>query len=686
MKEKDDYTVKTYYDITDEEYILRDSESFFLNKYSIFCGQNYFFEERAKIDKGEKVYICGFCKHKLRICGGKGNKKQMLHFRHYNGENKGCIYEEGKRLTQKEILCIKYNGAKESKRHEDYKNFIAERLLTMINPKLQEDEVLVEKVYRNECVPREWRKPDVLAKFPDKMIAFELQISTTFLSVITERGAFYQEQGIFIMWIFDNFSSKSEEQLFAQKDILVSNIYNVFVLDNDAMELSMRDNTIYLKCYYVDFYIRNGKIVDDKMISQLVSLSDLTFRKTDYKVFYVDAIEKRQKLEAELMRMQEDVINKRINEIILLLEEESPRIYYEIDNLSDKKTKEMFAIKAQALIDKILILGYQPYEKNISLAHFILQSLSQYFSQESLRRLGKMIAQEMGKKTQQSIERYKRDIDYYIANKTTGQFIDYYNGLDILAQSTFTDILIDKYKSLFFHPIEDDMNTTFYMSLLGNPFVWFDIKLIFEGDESCLFTFVEVKHFDGDSKQSFFKGVIYWLFEAGYRFSDFEERILKDKLKELNKAIKNNEIQGIKNEVFRYSLLLCYQRIQNKGLSLEDELIYYKLLNDNWIVISRIASVLMNFIIGCDLPNMASIADNIRNFYLEYAHLFILAAESDKGKGNKYRGKKSKDNLCSLKEYLSINPQYEKDYKLDKLIPIIFPNIEEFKVLEKTVR
>ena len=40
------------------------------------------------------------------------------------------------------------------------------------------------------------------------------------------------------------------------------------------------------------------------MISQLVSLSDLTFRKEDYKVFYIDAIEKRNQLENELRNIQ----------------------------------------------------------------------------------------------------------------------------------------------------------------------------------------------------------------------------------------------------------------------------------------------------------------------------------------------------------------------------------------------
>ena len=56
MKEKHNYTVKTYFDTTDEERILRDSEDFFANKYDIYDGENHFFEERRKIEDGKKVY------------------------------------------------------------------------------------------------------------------------------------------------------------------------------------------------------------------------------------------------------------------------------------------------------------------------------------------------------------------------------------------------------------------------------------------------------------------------------------------------------------------------------------------------------------------------------------------------------------------------------------------------------
>lgn len=768
MKEKHDYTVKTYFDATDDEYILRNSESFFANQYSIYDGKNHFFEERRKVEDGIKEYICGFCKHRLRICGGQGDKKQTLHFRHYKGDNKGCIYEDEKGLTKEEVLRIKYNGAKESKTHEDYKNFIAERLLAMTNPKLSEDKVLVEKIYRDKSVPREWRKPDVLAKFPNKTIAFELQLSTTFLSVIAAREAFYQKQQIFILWIFDSFSSESEEQLFAQKDILVSNVYNVFVLDKEAIERSIQENTIYLKCYYVDFYIKNGKIVDDKMISQFVSFSDLTFRDKDYKVFYIDAIEKRNQLEIELRKTQKaecflekiddiysywsaatlipaidmlDIVHvyskikdkleeiarngsmtpirngillirlliqyslldntesiyhelkeynykfkeieldKRIQEILSLLEEESPRASYEINTLNDENAQNLFRQKIQGLIDRIQKLDYQPRKRNASIARFILRIGSLYLSENNRERINMMIKEEYERDKQELIEKYGAIIDNFVTNGTIEKFILYYHRQNSSIQQEITKILCNRYKNLFFHPTERETSTVyFYLNLLKHPSIWFDIRIIFRDNENCLLGFTNLEHGD-DSRQTFFSEVIYCLFRAGYDLSNIEEDAIISRLKELHGMIKQGNSQEIKNDVLKYSLLLCYLRIQKESIAFNEKLSNYKLLHDHWAFISRIASVLMNFIIDCDLSNMAAIADNVKSFHLNYSHLFILVAESENGRKNVYRGKKGNDNLLKLKEAVKTNPRYKKEEDLDRLVPILFPNVDEFKML-----
>ncbi|WP_407066812.1 DUF6035 family protein [Extensimonas sp. H3M7-6] len=41
----------------------------------------------------------------------------------------------------------------------------------------------------------EWRRPDVQAKFGDLRMAFEIQLSTTYIRVIAERQEFYLREG-----------------------------------------------------------------------------------------------------------------------------------------------------------------------------------------------------------------------------------------------------------------------------------------------------------------------------------------------------------------------------------------------------------------------------------------------------------------------------------------------------------
>ena len=185
---------------------------------------------------------------------------------------------------------------------------------------------------------------------------------------------------------------------------------------------------------------------------------------------------------------------------------------------------------------------------------------------------------------------------------------------------------------------------------------------------------------ENDSRQIFFTEVIYCLFKAGYSLSIVEEEVIIIRLKELYEMIQERNPQIIKNEVLKYSLLLYYLRIQKPVQDFNTRLLHYNLLHTHWNFISKIASVLMNLIIDCDFPNMTSIADDIKSYHLDYAHLFILAAECESGK-KCVQTKRGNDNFLKLKEVMRTNLKYEKKEDLDKLIPILFPNIDAFKVL-----
>ena len=51
----------------------------------------------------------------------------------------------------------------------------------------------------------EWKKPDISASYKNINIVFEIQLSTTFLSVIVDREYFYKDNQTYILWVFKNF-------------------------------------------------------------------------------------------------------------------------------------------------------------------------------------------------------------------------------------------------------------------------------------------------------------------------------------------------------------------------------------------------------------------------------------------------------------------------------------------------
>jgi len=267
----------------------------FFNGQEDFQTRLMLFEKRRFIlhefKNGRQPYLCSYCKIPVKICGGEGLKKQSLHFRHMR-HSAECIFDCRKELSKEEVLRIKFNGAKESFEHEFLKNKIGNILDNSINPPLK---VEIEKVYRDKLISNEWRKPDVLAHYSDKRIAFELQISTTFINVIIDRDEFYRSHNTYLLWIFDVFYTEFEKQTFSQTDILIANNYNVFVFDNEVQVLSEYAKKMYLKCYYIDYSIENNHLSNPDWKLEIITMDDLQY-KEDYSIYYFDSKGKREQL------------------------------------------------------------------------------------------------------------------------------------------------------------------------------------------------------------------------------------------------------------------------------------------------------------------------------------------------------------------------------------------------------
>ncbi|WP_254849522.1 DUF6035 family protein [Thalassotalea sp. PP2-459] len=129
-------------------------------------------------------------------------------------------------------------------------------------------------------------------------MAFELQVSTTFIDVIVERERFYRENGAFIIWVFLNF----EEKRFTELDIFYANKLNAFILDEEAKLASSKSGELVLKCHYKDYFVQeSGELVEvaEKDEEELVPVSQLSFDDVTGKLFFFDSNNRKRNVERQ---------------------------------------------------------------------------------------------------------------------------------------------------------------------------------------------------------------------------------------------------------------------------------------------------------------------------------------------------------------------------------------------------
>ncbi|MFS2187165.1 DUF6035 family protein [Mucilaginibacter sp. Mucisp84] len=291
-------TIETILNLTTGEQI--DVEELFKDQHT---NEAKIFQLRTQIEKDLQnnavELVCLYCKQPVAIRGRLGiEQKKNFYFTHpYKSAD--CVIKTQSRLTEEEVRCIKYNGEKESVLHDTLKRLIAHYL--EFDPEISS--VRIDQVYKNEAIFRKWRKPDVLANHNIiGNIAFELQLSTTFLSVIVGRSLFYQQQGIYLVWVFPYFSLQSDLQKFTQKDVFYNNNHNVYVFDKKAQVNSENAGKLLLTCYYREFFIDDNEI-NSRWNEATIGLEEITFINPG-QFHYYDAESVQKELQLELEQKQ----------------------------------------------------------------------------------------------------------------------------------------------------------------------------------------------------------------------------------------------------------------------------------------------------------------------------------------------------------------------------------------------
>lgn len=251
------------------------------------------------------VLVCYFCKQIIKIKGKPEGKGKTIKYFSHVADTEDCHLKTNGKYTKDEVLRIKYNGAKESKLHIALKEFIASALEKAKNNGQKIEDIKVEKIFKDKAISLEWKKPDVQCKFFEKSLVFELQLSTTFLSVIVKREEFYKVNKTFILWVFSDFNLNEDLQKFTQKDIVYSNNRNAFTLTEDAKELTIKNKELTLLCHYQVPLISHKTIVYT-WEQKYVTLDELTYDESNYRIYYYDSDSKFKDLEKKIQEQQID--------------------------------------------------------------------------------------------------------------------------------------------------------------------------------------------------------------------------------------------------------------------------------------------------------------------------------------------------------------------------------------------
>lgn len=249
--------------------------------------------------KRKPFLVCDTCGQMVQISGGKGIKGKIKYFKHLKDSN-DCPIKTDTKLSREDILRGKFNGQQEGALHIETKNLIYDFLCLNKETKGEISFAKPEMVNKSERNYLEWKKPDITSIFKEKKLVFEIQLATTFLDVICERQHFYKENKTFIIWVFKNFEIEADKQRFTQKDIFYSNNRNAFILDQEAINLSIINNDLFLLCQYQK-PTANVEKIEYEWESKYINLSELTFDEASYKVYYydVDKVENEVKLEID---------------------------------------------------------------------------------------------------------------------------------------------------------------------------------------------------------------------------------------------------------------------------------------------------------------------------------------------------------------------------------------------------
>jgi len=261
-------------------------------------------ELRHAARRGKPRVLCPLCHTSVVPSSSKlGNH----FFKHYSkADARSCPYNNLKTLSRKQQDALRYNGLKEGARHKRMKDLVVKSLQN--DPLFDQGRIDRERRWKGTQNPQSWRQPDVRAWKGELSIAFEIQLSSTYIDVIVDRREFYLAEGGLLFWLFENAREINPRQY--QEDIFYNNNDNLFIVDEETCELSKERSAFMLRCRYLVPENVDGKI-QERWEERIVSFHDLVVDTGKQIAFYYDTRSALDKAKEEAKQQNDEQLRRR---------------------------------------------------------------------------------------------------------------------------------------------------------------------------------------------------------------------------------------------------------------------------------------------------------------------------------------------------------------------------------------
>jgi hypothetical protein len=194
---------------------------------------------RGRLQQSSR-YGCPKCGYGLYA--PRDGLKHLPYWKHFGGAPKDCPWYTGKSRSIDDVGGDQFGGAQESPLHFRLKHEIG-KLLTLEGAfDVRVDEYLILENGR--------RRPDIRAKWKDKEIAIEVQLSHTQIPIIIQREDFYAHENIHLIWMTWCF----EPQPFLSINRSIIDVYfsqnkNIFSLDEASISRGYSQKKLTFAAY-----------------------------------------------------------------------------------------------------------------------------------------------------------------------------------------------------------------------------------------------------------------------------------------------------------------------------------------------------------------------------------------------------------------------------------------------------